>query len=36
MSTTKNSHSETNEKGSGEVIWPHSQYIFKEYLTDLV
>jgi len=32
----KNSHNETNATGSGEVIWLHSQYIFIEYLTDLV
>jgi len=31
----KNSHSDTNEKGSGEVVWPHSYYIFIEYLTGL-
>jgi len=23
----RNSYNETNEKGSGEVIWPHSNYI---------
>jgi len=28
----KNSHNETNEKSSGEVIWPHSNCIFIEYL----
>ena len=33
---SKNSHNETNEKGSGEVTWPHSHYIFIEYLTGLV
>ena len=32
----KNSHKETNEKRSGEVIWPHSHYIFIEYLTVLI
>jgi len=32
----KNNHVEANEKGSGEVIWPHSQCIFTEYLTGLV
>jgi len=26
----KNSHTETNEKVSGKVIWPHSYYIFIE------
>jgi len=31
-----NSHNGTNEKGSGEIIWPHSQYTFIEYLTALV
>jgi len=29
----KNSHNETNEKGSGDVIWPNSHYMFIEYLT---
>ena len=29
----KNNHNETNEKASGEVIWPHSHYIVIEYLT---
>ena len=31
-----NSHTETNEKGSGWVIWPHSHYIFTEYPTTSV
>jgi len=32
----KHSHIETNEKGSREVIWPHTHCIFIEYLTGLV
>ena len=32
----KDSHNETNEKASGEVIWPHTHCIFIEYLTGLV
>jgi len=32
----KNSHNETNETGRAEVVWPHSHYIFIEYLTGLV
>ena len=32
----KNSHNETNEEGSGEVIWPHSPYVFTEYVAGLV
>jgi len=28
ISRNKNSHNETNEKGSGEVIWPHSHYTY--------
>ena len=32
----KNSHNETNEKDSNEVIWSHTHYICSEYLTDLV
>jgi len=32
----KNSHNETNEKGCGEIISPHSHYIFIEHLTGLV
>jgi len=32
----KINHNDTNEKGSGKVIWPHSHHIFLEYLTGLV
>jgi len=28
----RNSHNETNEKGSGEIISPHSHYIFIKHL----
>ena len=27
----RNSHNEANEKGSGEVIWLHSHYMFVEF-----
>jgi len=26
--TVRNKNSETNEKGSGEIIWPYTHYIF--------
>jgi len=32
----ENSHNETNDKGSGEAIRPHSHHIFIEYLTGFV
>jgi len=28
----KNSHNETNEKGGGEIIWPHSDQGYLELL----
>ena len=32
----KNSRNESNEKGSGDVTWPHCHHLFIEYLTGLV